>query len=249
MNKRFKLIACKVLTREIGLISATCPNFLDITWLRQGYHNEPDVLRKMLQHQIDLVDEGDDPCSCSTGVADFDAILIGYGLCSNGVIGISSKKYPIIIPKAHDCITLFLGSKERYRTLFDSQSGGIYWYTPGWIENSIMPSPEREAVTRAIYVEHYGEDNADYLMEQESGWLKDYNAAAYIKMPGNYPDFGKYTKECADYYNWGYLEHIGDHSLLKKFVDGDWNSKDFLVIPPEKKATPSFDESIIKIEE
>lgn len=245
--KRFKMLACKVLTREIGYLSAQCENMLDITWLRQGYHNEPDVLRKILQENIDRIDAGDDPYTCSEQVGDFDAILLGYGLCSNGICGVSSKKYPIVVPKAHDCITLFLGSKERYKTEFDKLSGGIYWYTPGWIENSLMPSPERYKLLYDHYAEEYGEENAEYLVEMESGWLREYRAAAYVELDNIvYPDYRAYSKACADYLSWKFLDYVGDSSLLKNFLDGNWSEDDFLIIPPGHTAEQSYDENIIK---
>ena len=84
---RLKVIACKVLFREISLLAAHNPNFVDITWMRQGYHQTPDLLRKTVQEQIDRIDAGDDPCTCNNGMGEFDAILIGYGLCSNGIAG------------------------------------------------------------------------------------------------------------------------------------------------------------------
>jgi hypothetical protein len=58
----------------------------------------------------------------------------------------------MIIPKAHDCITLFLGSKERYRTYFDAHPG-TYWYTPGWVECSVQPGKGRYELLRKEYVE------------------------------------------------------------------------------------------------
>ena len=98
--------------------------------MRQGLHNTPEALRNELQKEIDAIDLDQD---IHTGTEDscgpIDAILLAYGLCSNGVCGLSSKKYPLVVPRAHDCNTLFLGSKERYREYFDTYSG-IYWYTP-----------------------------------------------------------------------------------------------------------------------
>ena len=243
---RLKIIACKVLTRELSALCAESNNYIDFTWLRQGYHNDPDLLRSILQEQIDKIDEGDDPFSCSCEIGDFDAIVLGYGLCSNGVCKVHSKKYPIVIPRAHDCITLFLGSKEKYMQLFNEQDGGIYWYTPGWIENSIMPSQKRYEINRSIYAEYYGEENADYLMEMEQGWLKKYRWAYYVSIDGiKSPDYKGFTKECADYHNWGFKDIKGDSSLLKALVDGDWDDDRFIVIPPNKCAVQSYDDKIL----
>lgn len=248
--KRYKLIGCKVMTREISYLIAATPNYIDTTWLRQGYHNEPDVLRKTLQAEIDRLESGTDPYSSSCEMGEFDAILLCYGLCSNGVCDVKSSKYPIVIPKAHDCITLLLGSKERYRECFDSYSGGIYWYTTGWIENCLMPSKQREDYALNSYIEHYGEENAQYLFDMESGWLDEYKAAAFICHDEIECVQSKLlTRQSAEYYNWEYLEYKGELTLLSDLVNGNWDSDRFLVVPPNKAITQSFDDNIITIKD
>lgn len=247
--KRFKLIGCKVMTREIGYLTALSNNYIDTTWLRQGYHNEPDKLREIIQKSIDDIENGDDPFTCNTEAGEFDAILLCYGLCSNGICGIKSSKYPIVIPRGHDCVTLLLGSKERYKELFDSTSGGTYWYSAGWIENNLMPSREREENALKIYTEIYGEDNAEYLLEMENGWLTEYKAAAFIEHEGiNSERFKSLTKDSADYYNWEYNEHKGSLDLLKDFIDGNWDNERFLVVPPNCTIQQSFDNGVIRYE-
>lgn len=245
---RLKVLACKVLTRELGFLSASCPNYLDITWLRQGYHDEPDRLRSILQECIDKIDSGDDPFSCGEHVGDFDAIVLGYGLCSNGICGVSSKRYPIVVPRAHDCVTLFLGSKERYREIFDKTGGGAFWYTPGWIENSLVPSEETYRKKLAAYTQKYGEENAEYLMEMEQKWMEDYSAVAYVEMPGiHYPDYRGYSRECAKFLGWDHREFSGNDTLLRDLIAGNWDEERFLIIPPGKICEQSFKNDIIKI--
>ena len=110
---RLKLIACKALYRELAYVTALSENIVDVTWMRQGYHERPEQLRELLQKEIDTVEEGMDSHTnkiCERGegcgvAGDFDAILLGYGLCSNAVTGICAKKHRLVIPKAHDCIT------------------------------------------------------------------------------------------------------------------------------------------------
>ena len=243
-----KVIACKVLYREISLISAVMDNIIDVTYLRQGLHNTPAVLKDQLQLEIDLIDSGEDMHS---GVSDeynrLDAILLGYGLCSNGIIGLSSKKYPLIIPRAHDCITLFLGSKDVYKDYFDKNSG-TYWYTPGWIENTPMPSHERYKSAHDRYTELYGEENADYLIEQEQGWLKKYDNCAYInwtELP--FEKHRQYTAECSEYLGWKHDILEGSSALMRRFLSGEWDNESFLIIPPGGSIAPSFDNDIVKL--
>lgn len=241
---RLKLLACKVMQREFSYLAAVNENTIDITYIRQGYHDEPATLQQVLQREIDAIDRGEDVHSRVD--LPFDAILIGYGLCSNGVAGLRSEKYPLVIPKAHDCITLLLGSRERYDQLFHANSGGVYWYSPGWIENAPMPGKERYETLYAKYVEAYGEENADYLMEMEQGWMKDYSRLIYIDWPQlNFPRHREYAAKCAEYLNWNMDVEQGSAGLMQDFLSGNWDSR-FACIPPGHTVVATNDAEIIK---
>ena len=109
-----KIIACHVFYRELSYIASMSDNVTSVTWLPQGLHNTPDLLQKALQEEIDKAENSQSESSALYHNKAFDAIVLGYGLCSNGVIGLKSNKIPIIIPKTDDCIGVFLGSQKRY---------------------------------------------------------------------------------------------------------------------------------------
>ena len=117
-----KVIACEIAFREISFCAAKSPNIIDTEFLPQGYHDIPKTGLVEIQKRIDAVPTGK-----------YDGILLGYGLCSNIITGLTTTHTPLVIPRAHDCITLFLGSKERYREFFDAHPG-TYYYTSGWLE-------------------------------------------------------------------------------------------------------------------
>jgi hypothetical protein len=242
---RLKLIACKVLSRELSYLAAHSDNIIDITYIRQGYHNEPDKMRAFLQCEIDSVEGGQDGHTNQGG--DFDAILLAYGLCSNGIAGLRSSKYPIIVPRGHDCLTFFLGSKERYRSYFDSRAG-VYWYTRGWLENGHLPNPETVESKRAEYeAAGYDEDAVDYLMEVENSWIKNYSTAAYITVPDiDSPQSEEYARRAASGFGWRFDRLEGNFSLLSDFLEGHWDNSRFLTVPPGQIIAPSYDAGIIK---
>lgn len=233
---RYKIIACHVLWRELCYYAALSEHCFDFQFLKQGLHCTPDLLRKELQAAIDAAD------------GDLTALLIGYGLCSNGVVGITARKTRLVVVRGHDCITHLLGSKERYRQYFDAHPG-TYWYSPGWIDTCSQPGQERYENTLRDYVEKYGEENAAYLMEMEQGWFKEYSNAAYVDLGfGDNERHKRFTRACAEWLKWSYDELRGDPALIRKFLQGDWNDEDFLVVEPGFRIAASFDHRILKAE-
>ncbi|HOL20358.1 MAG TPA: DUF1638 domain-containing protein [Candidatus Hydrogenedens sp.] len=237
-QKRYAIVACHVLWREIAYYSSLSPHIYDYFFLEQGLHDAPQQLQSVLQNKIDELDK-----------ANYDAILIGYGLCSNGTLNITSKQKPLVFIKAHDCITFFIGSRKRYRELFD-QYPGTYWFTPGWIEDSVMPGPEREKAIRELLTEIYGNENIDYLVESLETWKKQYQRAVYIDLGlGNREYAKEITKKSADYLGWEYHEVKGNPILLIQWLFGDWeNADEFIILPPGKKLKPTYDDEIVTIE-
>jgi len=224
--KRFQFIACKVIQKEAYYCAARSENTIDIVFMEQGLHNEPDKLRQEVQKALDKTTD-------EKGRT-YDASLLGYGLCSNGILGLSAN-IPIVIPKGHDCITLLLGSKDKYKEYFDTHRG-VYWYSPGWIQFGQQPSKERFEKLLAEYKQKYGQDNANYLMETEQAWIKQYGWATYVDWGlADNKSYKNYTKKCAEFLGWDYDELQGDPVLMQKLLDGNWEPNEFLIVEPGKK--------------
>jgi hypothetical protein len=248
VNKKKKLavISCEVLAREFLYATLINPNIIHIEFKTKGLHDNPEVMRKELQDEIDKI-------SFSSRER-YLAIILGYGLCSNGTMGIKARNIPLIIPKAHDCITLFLGSKERYMEEF-TRYPGTYYFTTGWVERG-KESVERSKAsgyglgkTYEEYRELYGEDNAKYLFELESLWSTRYNQATYIDMNLPIPfTYEEEVKKEAERSGWNYRKIDGDMRLFHNALDGKWDENDFLVVPPGYLIQPSYDKNILKIE-
>ena len=240
---RIKLIACEVFTRELSLAAAQSEHIFDITFLPFGLHNCPSDLRSRIQEEIDDA-EG----------RGYDFIVLGYALCSRGTAGLTARSVPVLIPRAHDCITLLLGSRARYDAEFTAHPG-TYYYSPGWIERSdgevdqgrISEKKDREMRDRfEDYVERYGEDNAKYLIGQESLWLANYDRAALIDTGiGPIQVYREFTRRVAESHGWDWQELVGDMSLIRRMVSGQWNGGDFVVVQPGQQVVETFDEQII----
>jgi hypothetical protein len=237
---RIKVIACEVLFRELSLCAARARSEVDLVFLRQGLHANPETLRAYVQAQVDDTDE-----------TRYQAIALGYALCSNGVAGVRARGIPLVMARAHDCITLLLGSKERYAEWF-SERPGTYYYTGGWIErgdDGVPRRPEDGAGLEVSFdelVRKYGRDNAEYLWEFKSAWIKHYTHAALIDTQlGTTEEYRRYTQRIAQERGWQYCEIAGDLSLMQALVDGEWDEGRFLVTPPGDEIAPRVGPEIV----
>ena len=133
---RIHIIACRVLTRELSYFASQSPHTVDITWLPQGLHDTPAKLRMKVSETIDSLYEQWEKRELKHML---DVIVLGYGLCSNGVVGIQARDIPLVVPRTDDCIALFLGSQQRYLELFHAYAG-TFWLNSGWVETAFIPT-------------------------------------------------------------------------------------------------------------
>jgi len=245
----YKVIACEIAFRELCYAAARSPNLIDFDFLTQGYHDIPATGRAEIQKRIDAAPAGK-----------YDALVLGYGLCSNILTGVTTAHTPLVIPRAHDCITFFLGSKERYRECFDGRPG-TYYYTSGWLEcakrrgtngpiwgGASLPAGANSNFKAAYdeWVEKYGEDQAKYLMEEMNRWTDSYSHGTLIDF-----DFVKHLKlreqvqEICRERGWEYSELDGDLQLVEKLLNGPWPEADFLTVQPGQKVIVTNDEQVI----
>ena len=247
---RLKLLSCEVLARELYYCAATSPHIIDIQLLRRGLHDTPDALREEIQRYIDAASSG----QSSTSISRPDVICLGYALCGNALAGIVARDVPLILPRAHDCISLYLGSRSRYQDEFASHPG-TYYYAQDYIERqdgaggSVIPLGTTNDVKRKEvyqeYVEKYGQENADYLLEVMGGWTAHYNRAAYIDMGiGDGSAVEGAARQQAASKGWSFDRLAGSLVLLRKLTHGEWDT-DFLRVPPGGKVIVTYDANIV----
>jgi hypothetical protein len=244
---KLKLIACEVLFRELSTLAARSGNQVDPAFLPKGLHDigaEGMVAR--LQTAVDAAD-----------TPGYDAVILGYALCNNGVAGLQARTLPLVIPRGHDCMTLFLGSRQRYRQYFDDNPG-TYFLTSGWIERGEATGELRQLsisnrngmdMTMEQLVEKYGEENAQFLWEQLCDTTRNYRQITYIAMGvGPEAQFRAEAEERAREHQWKFDAVQGELGLLDRLVNGPWNDNEFLVVPPGRKVVATYDDRIIALD-
>lgn len=237
-NQRPKtaVIACAVLEFEIDHFGAEANHIVHVEMLEQGLHNDPPRLRLELQQAIDRIE----------GQTQAQVIVLGYGLCSRGTEGVRTTRCQLVIPRAHDCITLLLGCKERYRQYVDDHPG-TYWYSPGWNKHHTPPGKERYDILYRQYCEKYGEDNARYLMETEQHWFSTYDRATYVDLGvGATDDDVQFTRGCAQWLGWKFDRQRGDPDLLSALLHGPWDNDRFVVLRPGQTFRMTGDDRVIE---
>ena len=240
-QKRFKCIACEIFFREFSLAAALSDNVIKLKFMHQGLHNMgAERMGLALQEEID-----------NTDAKLFDAILLGFGLCGNGVLGLHSE-LPLVIPRAPDCIPLLMGDRDKHKEYYDNNHGTFY-LSPGWIERAGSGESGSESgqmigfgYNREELVERYGEKMADYVAKTLSGWDKNYSKYTLIDTgTGNLEFYEKEVLRRASEKGWEYEKYTSENRLAKLLFSGNWNDYDFLVVPPRAKLIPTYDDNIV----
>ena len=176
-----------------------------------GLHINPEMLRHRLQAAIDAAS------------GQFDTILLGYGLCSQAILGIRANACQLVVPRVHDCIAIFLGSSSAYSQQSHYEPG-TYYLTKGWIEVGDTPFSEYERAAQ-----RYGQERA---MRMIKALLGNYKRLALIKT-GQYDleRYQAYARQCAQQFSLRYEEIEGSNSLIKKMLFGPWD-EEFVVLQP-----------------
>ena len=213
-DKKTLVIACNIVKEELIHVQS---NGASCVFLEQSLHRTPQKMKGAIQEEIEKAENWDG-----------DQIVLAYGLCSNGILGVRANRHPILIPKVHDCITLFLGSNDRYMEEHHREPG-TYYLTKGWIEEKKSPLGIFEE-----YCQRYGKETAEWVIREE---LKNYTRIALVESElGMGENHRRHAQENARFLNLKYEEIKGSLELFRKIIRGPWD-KDFVALKPGEEAT------------
>jgi hypothetical protein len=245
-----KLIACEVFTREACHCVARTSHVVDVEFVQKGLHDKPEVLRQVLQRKIDECEKGDKA---------YEAILLGFGLCGNATIGLAARSIPLVIPRAHDCCTLFLGSKAAFKEHFGHRpSAGFtsagYHERGGSLVREVSDMRKLMGMDRTYedYVRQYGEENAKYIWETLHPMreiVKKGGLVIYIEVPETrHLGYAAVCRAQAESDGKEFLELRGDIRLVQELIAGGWGEDEFLVVKPGERIAGVYDwDQVLKV--
>lgn len=224
------VIACAVLGVDLKHLAAQLGLNVKFKFLEAGLHEHPDRLKHQLQGAIDAV----------SAAGEADRIVLGYGVCGRGTVGIQSRKIRLIIPKVHDCIALFLGGAEAYRRQFIKYPG-TYYISAGWYREKAIPVSQRKLQAwlgdrRVHYTDLarlHGDVAARQTIDFLNSWQRNYQRAAYIDTghrDGSACE--KHAQEMAAAFGWTFEKICGSPALLEAMLVGTQTTDAILVVEP-----------------
>jgi hypothetical protein len=208
------LIACSIMKDELLRFQAEGISFI---FMEQSLHRTPQKMGPLIQREIDKAD-----------YQDWDYIILGYGLCSNGILGLKAQRHPIVIPRVHDCISFFLGSPERYLEEHKKEPG-TYYLTKGWIEEGKSPLGIYEE-----YRERQGEEIAQWAIKEE---FKNYTRIMLVDTGLSLLESHReHAKKNARFLDLRFEEVKGSLEFFEKMLRGPWNDG-FIILKPGEEVT------------
>lgn len=215
-HRRIKFIVCDVIYDELK-------NKISEKWkvvsFEKRLHEHSDKLREKLQDEINKSQ-------------DYDIIVLGYGLCGNGVVGLVSKKVTLVIPRIDDCISLFLGSVEERKKQLKTEPG-TYFLTRGYLGEA-----EDFIVSGLSEIKNkYSEETWQWIIKE---MLKNYRRIIFINTENYNPSEWRKKAKCeAVKLGLRFEEVKGSNRFLNKIINGNWDDQ-FVIVKPGVKITSNM---------
>jgi len=204
-----KIIACEVMKEELLGIKEN--QDIEFEFISMGLHLHPKKLHRELQRLLDQA-------------VGFDKVILAFGLCGGAARDLKASDSPLIIPRVHDCIPVFLGSRKRYDQ-FSKEERGTFYLSCGWMitEKSILSEHQR-------IVEKYGEKKAVRILSQ---MYNSYQRVLFIHTGcQEEEDSLRESRKIAELLALRHETVQGDSAYINKLVNGPWCQDEFIHIAP-----------------
>jgi len=212
-SKELRLIACPAV---LGELAEGATDGVDCGTLDAQLHLSPERLKEGLRA---AVAEADKPGA---------TIVLGFGLCSNAVIGLKTEHATMVVPKVDDCIAMLLGSNEAFAEQCE-KARGTYFVSKAYLDECDTILSDHDKL-----VEKRGPERAEELMRL---LLQHYTRIVVIDTGRH--DLGPYRERVAEFaerFDLTVEDVPGTTRILDALVGDDWGD-DFVVAPPGHELT------------
>lgn len=205
-----KVISCAIFKPYIEYLSFNKEQYV-FKYLDIHQHDQPQKLSKLIQTEIN-------------NAIGYDNIIILYGMCGGTLLSLEAVDIPLTLIKVHDCMSILLGSKERYKQLM-AKTKSIGWSCYSLKEENYINDNISE------WKMIYDEDTVEYL---KTILLKE--EEIYISL--NLSQEKKYTVKESRIIN-------GDLDFLRKIIL--LNSDELLYLYPHQKIKQTLDNNVFEV--
>jgi len=212
------IVTCESLAPEVKKVA---PAGMEVREIELGLHDTPDKLNLTLRSILSQLEQE----------KYWDVILLGFGLCSEGTVGLKTTRASLVLPRTDDCIAIFMGSRESYLEQFQ-RVPGTYYFTKGWLKDGAGPLAMYNCEHK--WTRKYSKEKAEWIARE---MMKNYKRIAFIDT-GAY-DITPYeakAKETAQVFGLDYEKIPGSLGYLEQLINGPWDGR-FLVLEPGQEIT------------
>jgi hypothetical protein len=234
-----KLISCNVFQREAAWCIARSPHVIDAEFTELGEHARSAGLRQIIQEKIDATEAGGKT---------YDAILLLFGLCGNATVGLRATRTRLVIPRAHDCCTILLGSRAKFTEHFGAAPSTPF-SSAGYLErgNYFLRTADEGGAGVQIgdayqaLVEKFGEEDAKFIWAEMHPEPAD-PKAVFIDLPQT-SQLGYAEQFAAKAAAAGKqaVQLPGDIRLIENLINGAWDESEYLIVPPAASIEGVYD--------
>ena len=200
-----QIISCKTIKLEVEKAMHETGCKFPASWIESGLHNFPDKLRRNLQETLDGINA--------------ERVLLVMGYCCNSLVGLKTRDFELIFPRADDCITLLLGSLDT-RKMHER----TYFLTKGWLDG------ERNVYEEYKYtIKKYGLEQGKEIMKM---MLEHYEYLGIMNTGVcDFDELCEKTKKIAFELGLSLKTIEATDLLLKNLLTGPWANSEFHIIP------------------
>ena len=207
------IIAYQTIEDELNFVLKDETINLPVIYTEAGLHSYPDRLKEYVQKTINQIEN-------------VDFILLGYALCGNGLIGLSSNRATLVLPQYHDCVAMLLGSDDRYRSKLSTDTGALF-LTQGMMKYFNPKKTFYESVELRL-----GPEKA---LRYTKYIFKNYRKFEMVETGAFDPEaLFQEIQSQAEFFDLQASSMTGTVDVLRKLVQCQWDDN-FQIVPPGQK--------------